>query len=400
MSDFVEPPPVQTGVARVFRESATLRLLGVGLLVLLLQVPIFMIGGLVSERQARRAAAIADVSSKWGTSQTVIGPALALPYTARVVETAASGLQIPRTEMRTAIVLPSTLHVRGTLDAENRTRGIFSIPVYRLKATIEGEFARIAPSDLGVAASDVAWDRAHLVVGVTDVRAIQEQTVLTWNGRSVRFDPGVGRFVDAQTGLHADVPVDDATGRFAFSFPLSLNGSVSLEMVPFAEETTVEIASNSPHPNFHGAWLPAQRTVSAGGFTAKWTIPFLGRNYPQAWTTVNMRDTILKSAFGVELTDPVDYYRMADRSVKYAALFILLTFASVWLIEVLSDVRIHPIQYLLLGAALCVFYLLELSLAEHLGFALAYAIAATSVLGLVSAYSVAILRTAPRAAMV
>jgi inner membrane protein len=399
MSDDIEPPPIQAA-ARVLRESKTLRLLGVGFLVLLLQIPVFMIGGLVSERQARRNAAIADVSSKWGSSQTLIGPALALPYTARFTETAPTGLQIPRTDTRTAIVLPSKLHVRGTVDAENRTRGIFSIPVYRLKANVEGEFARINPSDFGVAATDVLWDRAQLVVGITDVRAIQEQTALTWNGRTVRFDPGVGRFLDAQTGLHAEVGADETTGRFTFSFPLSLNGSVSLAMVPFAEETTVEITSNSPSPNFQGAWLPADRTVSATGFTAKWTIPFLGRNYPQSWTTAGMRDTILKSAFGVELIDPVDYYRMADRSVKYAALFILLTFASVWLIEVLSSVRIHPIQYLLLGAALCVFYLLELSLAEHLGFGAAYAIAATSVLGLVAAYCVAILDTAPQAAFV
>jgi inner membrane protein len=113
-----------------------------------------------------------------------------------------------------------------------------------------------------------------------------------------------------------------------------------------------------------------------------------------------MRDTILKSAFGVELIEPVDHYRMADRSVKYAALFILLTFATLWLIEVLADVRIHPIQYLLLGAALCVFYLLELSLAEHLGFPLAYAVAAAAVFGLVTAYCVAILETVPRAAFV
>src|ERR1051326_5354869 len=126
--------------------------------------------------------------------------------------------------------------------------------------------------------------------------------MVTWTGAPKPFLPGVGRFADAPTGIHANVDVDASTDRVAFSFPLTLNGSVSLSMVPFAENTSVELSANSPNPDFQGAWLPAERTVSAGGFTAKWTIPFLGRNYPQAWTTQTaMRDTILKSAFGVEL---------------------------------------------------------------------------------------------------
>ena len=383
------------------RASATLRLLSVGVLVLLMQIPIVMIGNLVSERQARRDAAVADVSSKWGNSQTIVGPALVIPYTAHIVDTAPNGVQVPRIETRTAIFLPKRLHARGTVDAENRSRGIFSIPVYRLRLTVDGEFGRLAPADIGVAPDDVAWNRAQLVIGISDVRAVQEQSMVTWNGTPRPFEPGVGGFADAQTGVHVGVEADAAAERFAFSFPIALNGSVSLAMVPFAENTTVELSSNSPHPNFQGTWLPTERSVSASGFTARWAIPFLGRNYPQAWTSHStMRETILKSAFGVQLLDPVDYYRMADRSVKYAALFILLTFATVWLIEVLSGVRIHPIQYLLLGAALCVFYLLELSLAEHLGFALAYAIAAASVLGLVTAYSVAILETTLHAALV
>lgn len=398
--DYLQPPPIQS-VFRSFPQSATVRLLSVGLLVLLLQIPILMIGGLVQERQARRDAAIADVSSKWGQSQTIVGPALVLPYTVRWTEHTQGGLQIPRTETRAAIVLPRTLRARGTIQSETRSRGIFAIPVYRLTLVVDGDFNRVAPADLGIAPEDVAWDRAHLAVGISDVRAVQEQSLVTWNGAPKPFLPGVGRFADAPTGIHANVDVDASTDRAAFSFPLTLNGSVSLSMVPFAENTSVELSANSPSPNFQGAWLPAERTVSPGGFTAKWAIPFLGRNYPQAWTTQSaMRDTIVKSAFGVELIEPVDHYRMADRSVKYAALFILLTFATLWLIEVLADVRIHPIQYLLLGAALCVFYLLELSLAEHLGFPLAYAIAATAVFGLVTAYCVAILETIPRAAFV
>jgi inner membrane protein len=132
--------------------------------------------------------------------------------------------------------------------------------------------------------------------------------------------------------------------------------------------------------------------VSATDFQAKWSIPFLGRNYPQAWTAeAKMSEAIDGSRFGVELVQPVDHYRMAERSVKYAFLFILLPFAVVWLIEVLVGVRVHPIQYLMLGGALCLFYLLELSLSEHIGFPLAYAMASISIIALVGAYSAAVL---------
>ncbi|HEX4999946.1 MAG TPA: cell envelope integrity protein CreD, partial [Terriglobia bacterium] len=167
--------------------------------------------------------------------------------------------------------------------------------------------------------------------------------------------------------------------------------SSGVYLVPFAEETTVHLTSNSPNPSFQGSWLPTDRNVSdKEGFDATWKVSYLGRNYPQSWVVGSRDDrqrTIEASRFGVSLSEPVDTYRMADRSVKYAILFILLTFASVWLIEVLARTRVHPIQYLLLGAAMCVFYLLELSLAEHMSFSMAYGIASLAVVAMIAAYS-------------
>lgn len=215
------------------------------------------------------------------------------------------------------------------------------------------------------------------------------------------FRPGTGAFTDGGTGIHATVGVVEAKDRFKFSFPLSLNGSVGVYLTPFGQNTLVELESDFGHPSFQGNWLPTERSVSDAAFQAKWSIPFLGRNYPQAWRgEVAMREAIEGSRFGVELVNPVDHYRMAERSVKYAGLFILLTFATVWLIEVLAGVRVHPIQYLMLGGALCLFYLLELSLSEHLGFPSAYAIASVSVIGMIGAYSVVVLRSMGRALVV
>jgi inner membrane protein len=360
-----------------------------------------MIGGLVAERQERRQAAVTEVSSKWGNVQSIIGPVLIVPYTYRSTETSASGLQITRTETRNAIFLPEQLRVRGSIDAELRHRGIFSIPVYKVGLTLEGEFTRPSFAELGLEPAGVAWERAQLAIGISDARAIQQETAVTWNGKPVSFLPGTGAFTDGGTGIHAVVGLANGGQRAQFSFPLSLNGSLGVYLTPFAQNTIVELQSNYGHPSFQGNWLPVERSVSDAAFRAKWSIPFLGRNYPQAWKAeVGMRKEIDGSRFGVELVNPVDHYRMAERSVKYAGLFILLTFATLWLIEVLAGVRVHPIQYLLLGGALCLFYLLELSLSEHLGFPLAYTVASFSVVALVAGYSVVVLHHIRRALFV
>jgi inner membrane protein len=388
-------------LASSIRSSQMLRLFSVGLLALLLQIPISMIGGLVAERQERRQAAVTEVSSKWGNVQSIIGPVLIVPYTYRSTETSASGLQITRTETRNAIFLPEQLRVRGSIDAELRHRGIFSIPVYKVGLTLEGEFTRPSFAELGLEPAGVAWDRAQLAIGISDARAIQQETAVTWNGKPVSFLPGTGAFTDGGTGIHAVVGLANGGQRAQFSFPLSLNGSLGVYLTPFAQNTIVELQSNYGHPSFQGNWLPVERSVSDAAFRAKWSIPFLGRNYPQAWKAeVGMRKEIDGSRFGVELVNPVDHYRMAERSVKYAGLFILLTFATLWLIEVLAGVRVHPIQYLLLGGALCLFYLLELSLSEHLGFPLAYTVASFSVVALVAGYSVVVLHHIRRALFV
>ena len=278
-------------------------------------------------------------------------------------------------------------------------RGIFLVPVYKEALTLVGEFDQVRPGDLGIKPADVIWDHASLAIGISEVRTIQEQVTVAWNGTPVAFLPGTGGFGDVAAGIHAPVPVNDATKTFAFSVPLNLNGSVGVYFVPAAADTAVEITSNFTHPNFQGNWLPTDRAVTPQGFRASWAMPSLGRNYPQTWVTpsTGMKEAIEKSRFGVELANPVDPYRMADRSVKYAALFILLTFTLIWLVEVLAAVRVHPIQYLMIGAALCIFYLLELSLSEHITFPVAYVTATLAIVAMVAAYSRVVLRETGRA---
>jgi len=393
------------GLAASLR-SPTVKLISIGFLAFLLLVPIILIFGLVSERETRRNAATQEVASSWGSRQAITGPALVVPVTRRWLEPAMPK-PTERTEVRHAIFLPERLRIRGTLESQTLSRGIFVVPVYRMTLTLDGTFNQPRLDDLGIAPAasqniDVAWNRAHLVLGVSEVRAIQDQAAVTWNGTSVPFLPGADGFGDAGAGINAPVVVTGSETSHTFSIPLTLRGSVSAYFAPAAASTTVELTSNFQHPNFQGGWLPDTRAVSADGFRATWSVPFLGRSYPQAWLSGanGSADAIQKSLFGVTLQDPIDPYRMAERSVKYSLLFVLLTFGSVWLVEVMAGVRVHPVQYLLLGAALCLFYLLELSLSEHLRFAVAYAIAAAAVVSLIAAYSVVALKRVRRAAVV
>jgi len=384
-----------------FFRSPTVRLLSLMAMTLVLMVPLLLIDFTISERRGRRDSAIQDVSAKWGLSQQVAGPALIVPYVNRWIEPAVQGRPaVERSETRFATFLPTKLNIKAAVQTEARSRGIFSVPVYRLTSTLEGDFGRLPWSDLGVDPANARLDHAALVLGISDVRAIGEQPTLTWNGATAAFLPGAEHLAGAGPGIHAPIALT-AADRYHFSFTVTLNGSVGLSFTPFAEMTTVTMTSPWQHPSFTGNWLPTERTVSDAGFQATWAIPFLGRNFPQQWTSAESPDkAVVASVFGVDLIDPVDHYRMAERSVKYGGLIILLTFATMWLIEVLAKVRVHPIQYLMLGAALCLFFLLELTVSEHLGFPTAYAIAASAIIALVSAYGVAILGRARRSAVV
>jgi inner membrane protein len=390
--------PRSNGYSDVLRGSQILRLLTIGCLVLVLQIPIMVVSNLVSERQMRRQEAVAEVSGKWGGSQIIAGPALVVPYTVRWTEETSKGRTITRTATHHAVFLPERLKVTGAVKSEIRRRGIYTIPVYRMDLALEGEFARPDFGELAVQPAEIAWGKAQLAVGISDVRAIQKQATAQWDGGPAPFRPGLGTFADVSAGIHAPVVVRPDQGKVAFSFSLSLNGSMSAYFTPFGKSTDVTIQSNYADPSFQGAWLPTDRNVSSKGFTAHWSIPALGRNYAQAWKAdAGMAQTVDASKFGVDLVNPIDEYHMVDRSTKYASLFIVLTFGAIWLIEVLAGLRVHPIQYLMLGAALCLFYLLELSLAEHMGFHTAYAIASMAVVGMLGAHCVTVLQRISRA---
>jgi inner membrane protein len=374
---------------------STLKLIALGALVLVLLIPVATVLGLVREREGRAAEVRREIGAQWGREQTLGAAVLSLPY---------RSLEGGRFVVRRAHFLPAEVRWQGELTPEIRTRGIFEVPVYEARLRADGWFAAPALELLGVEPASVLWDRATLTLGVSDLRGIQESVEVEWpagGGGPLAFLPGTASAELLPTGLHVplgDAGFDSTPARLPFSLEVVLRGTESVRFLPLGERTTVELASSWPDPSFGGAFLPRQHRASPDGFTARWEVPYFGRGYAQAWrdngpARRELREQVVASGFGVTLVRPADQYQQTERSVKYAILFIPLTFTTLFLLELLSPARLHPVQYLLVGFALCLFYVLLLALGEHIGFAAAYAAAAAAIVALVSLYAQSLFRS-------
>jgi inner membrane protein len=372
------------------RTSAIARLVVMGALLIALLVPLSMVRSVVSERASRRGTVVDEVSATWGGVQTVGGPVLTVPY--RYI-----GIDM-QPYMAQAFFLPEALDIKGTMAPQVLERGLFEVVVYKAHLTITGRFLR--PDFTGIRpAPQPVWEDATLSIGVADPRGISRRVVLKWNGGDVALVPGVENAGLFASGLHAAVgrvSVLADTASIPFALELDVNGSRELKVLPAGSETTVQLTSTWPHPSFIGAPLPAFRESSSAGFTGRWNVPYFGRGYPPRWTSVGLDSAQVKSradgsAVGVGLLQPVDIYQQAERAVKYAALFIVMTFVVFFLWEIVRSRLLHPIQYLFVGFAMCVFYLLLISVSEHVGFDLAYALAAGATTVLIAVYSVYVL---------
>ncbi len=382
-------------------------------LVVLLLVPLQMIRGVIDERAARRAAAIAEVASTWGAAQTLVGPVIVVPFQVERKETWVDPAVSPgaphggvvrersRVDVEQAIFLPDTLKIEGRLVPERRWRGIFEVVVYRTELAVSGTMPAPDLGPLGIPAEDIHWKDAFLSVGLSDTRGIREEVRLLWDGDPTPFRPGPGAACLAPSGIHAPLPSLEGSSALPheFAFTVSLQGTEALAMTPLGASTDAVLRSPWPSPSFFGAFLPDRRAVTAEGFDAAWKVSSFGRSYPQRWRSDRgfPGDAVAKSAFGVRLFLPADAYQQATRSLKYAILFVGLTFLAFALFETFGGLRLHPLQYLFVGFALVLFYLLLVSLSEHVGFGVAYLAAASATTALVSAYCAWVLVVKARA---
>jgi len=358
------------------------------ILILFLVIPTVLINELIRERQQRLEEAVREVSSKWADRQTITGPIVSVPY----LEYFRDSLGV-HSYKRYAHVLPDRLNIDGNLSPEMRYRGIYQVAVYNSKIKFKGNFGNLNLKELNIAEQNILWNEAFVSIGITDLRGIEDAIDFNWNGQKYSFNSGLESKDVLYSGINTKIKIehgDSANANNEFEFNLNLKGSEYVYFSPIGKTTEVNISSPWTTPSFDGAFLPDKRNIDDKGFTAYWRVLHLNRNFPQQWT--NNQHNIDGSAFGINLKIPTDSYTKTDRSIKYSILFITLTFMIFYFLELLNNKYIHAVQYLLVGFALCIFYVLLLSISEHIPYNFAYVIASTMTIGLISWYTAGVLK--------
>lgn len=404
MEPNIQPPLPSTDLARTrLLLGKTVALLAVfGLLILGLA----KIQGVLADRQLLRAAAIEEISNSWGKPQTIVGPLLEIPVTiedqveVRYQEGQHWAKRWERRPVRRSVwIMPDSLNCTGTLAPESRFRGIYEAVVYRFETDTEASFTLRAEeiSD----ALEVHWADARILVGLSDAQSLRTNPVLTVNGENAKLEPVIadqhwkGALAARLSGLEQEIE-----HVLKVRLQLDGHGTSHLNIAPIGEDSHITLAGIWMHPSFQGPPLPTVREVSEEGFSAQWNATGFARGFPKVnldregafLALANLEQT----AIGVRLLQPLDSYRMVERSLKYGILFIVLVFTVFLLFEILAGLRLHPVQYLLVGAALTLFFLGFLALSEVMGPAVAYFIPALAATLLITVYVRALLGAGKR----
>jgi inner membrane protein len=377
--------------------SVSLKVVFIAALILVMLIPVSMIKGVIHDRTAVSNEAQQDVMRSWGYEQLIAAPIFVLPYSV-TIERERGGRLERATRIYKAYVLPRQLEVDVDLRPDTRYRGIHEITVYSANLKISGSFDRPTMARLPDNVESVMWEDAYIALAVSDPRAIVRTPEILFAGKSTSFESNGATVDGLPSQIIAKTGNPFGSASAAFNLELHLNGTGGLKLLPLGDTTTVSMDSSWPSPSFSGSYLPKSRTVTETGFSATWQISSLGRSLPGIWREGTIDVNLARqSAFGVQLFKPVGLYQLSLRATKYAVLFIGLTFVAYFLFEVISGLRLHPLQYLLVGFANTLFYLLLLSLAEHVPFGLAYLLGAIASTALISAYSLAVLELRARA---
>lgn len=396
------------------RTLLTKTLIVIGL-TLVIYLPLQMIQSVISERMHFRYEAVRSIATDSVNEQSVIGPIMIIPYTDEFEETENTLDKPPKTRVKPRklskrlIIYPNDLSIKGNIDTDHRYRGIHKVLTYSGQHTISGDFT--LPDHTALAAekpeSKLTLGTPYIALSIDDVRGIRNIPSITSNGKQTEFRQG-SRLSAFPNGLHALLdPVDlKQPATIKFSFELGLDGIERIRFAPIGKNNRVTLTSVWPHPQFGGRFLPSpkNRTINANGFSATWDISALASNAQQQLTALENRhreNAALASPealdfFSVSFIEPVNIYSQADRAIKYGLLFVTLTFAAFFLFELLKRLPIHPVQYTLVGLALALFFLLLVSLSEHLSFVIAYLLASGACILLLGFYLTYVLRSFKR----
>ena len=365
--------------------SKLLAIAGISLLIL---IALNLIESQINARSNLQESVLRNIAESSAGQQLLVGPMLLLRYRTEVDEPHVDKEGQVSTRRRVVdqeqLVAPSQLSIRGSGQVETRNRGIYRGQIYHLGLNITGEVS-IPEWFFANAGRSVIAPKAYLITSVSDLRGVDNLPQMEINGKKYKLQTGNAKLCAGRctAGERMYVELGDAAAladrKLSFSLPLNLTGTQNLAIAPVAENNNIELKSDWQHPSFGGRFLPRQREVGKDGFVASWQISHLSRNFDKA---VQGDREFLQ----VTLMDPVNVYLLAIRAVKYGILFVLLTFGGFFITETLRRSPIHPVQYLLVGMALSIFFMLLIALSEHMAFHLAYLIAATACIGLISYY--------------
>lgn len=382
---------------RIPNRSMGLKLLLVCGLAVLMAIPAALVLALLMDRTHRADQVTGEIGRLMGGPQTFLGPVIAVPY--QVPAQAKDQAPTPGVY----VLFPARARAAVQAASQVRTRSLFHVPVYRADLDLEASFDLAGASAGAPSGAVFDWSRAQLVVGASDFRGAQADAAITVAGKPLQLSPSTlisdvsAPLGDNQTRPLAvnetlrfmGAPVADFArpgARFDAETNLKFSGAQRLAILAYGKTTDVRITSDWPSPSFDGGFLPSRQQVGAKGFTASWSVPFIARGVP-AEGGQDVLTRLGPTSIGVSFVEPGNPYQAVGRSLKYALLFVGLVFLAYFVLETLSGRRVHPAQYLLVGLAQMIFYLLLLSIAEQTGFDWAFLISAGATVGLISAYA-------------
>lgn len=371
------------------KNTVTLKVTSITILILLLLIPTSMITSIIEERERMNNDAINEVSAKWANSQSINGPILTIPLLYEQINN-----EKVSEIVRYYHMLPESLDIDGDIIPEKLKRGIYEVVVYKSTLNIAGNF-KLNPKIDRANLKAIQLDRAFLTIGISDLRGIEDDIIFNWGNEKIKAQPGSKIPSIIGAGVTIDLPDLNKLEEKSidFNFKLELQGSQNIAFVPIGRTTSVNLNSAWTSPSFNGNFLPRNREVTDNGFNAQWKVLQLNRNFPQNWTGNGYAASMQESEFGLDLLLPLDDYQKSMRSAKYAIMTIALTFLIFFLVEVLNGRKIHPFQYILVGLSLCLFYVLLVSISEHTSFNLAYGISTVGIVSMVSLYAMSIFKS-------
>jgi inner membrane protein len=359
------------------KESVALRIILIASIIILLIIPLLLIQSLITDRQVYRQEAVNEISKSWASKQSIAGPMITVSH--KVEKTDSKGNKY--FVIKDDYYLPETLKIDVEVVPEKRYKGIYEVMLYKSKIKMSGTINLSKPKEKF---PDEKFDESYISFNISDLRGIQKDAELNLNGKKYKLIPGLKDKV-FHNGFYSDLDLSKQDLTQNFDIELELNGMENLEFVPLGKFTEVNMKSSWNNPSFEGAFLPLSREITEDGFTAQWKVNYFNRSYPQEWE--NQTYDPFPSAFGVKLLVPVDEYQKTMRTSKYGLMIIILTFLSFFMIELFSKKVIHPIQYLLVGLALIIFYSILLAISEYILFQYSYLMSSLLIIALIGFYA-------------